>query len=232
MCFPVGVDHLPCRPAGTRRFRWRRTFRRRWQPRPHVSCGRDHPAVLQTRSAFMIPPRCVAVIDLSSVAGSVGVEHPLDVVGVIGLGERQRKQNARFPRLQVVARRQSRASPDPGFERRGRKPTRLQRHISTPFSLYALSNAASSAGVGLPAPVAALTMPFGSGIGGGFDHRAVGAHVREHDVDARQRLHRRNVELGVDRVLSRRLMVVDRPCRLRRRNRAVPYRAIGTPRTR
>src|SRR5712675_453805 len=48
----------------------------------------------------------------------------------------------------------------PGLRTTRPDATRLHRHMSVPVSLYALSKAASSAGVGLPAPVAALTMPL------------------------------------------------------------------------
>ena len=36
-------------------------------------------------------------------ADLVGVEHPLDVVGIGSLGQRQREQDARLPRWQIVA---------------------------------------------------------------------------------------------------------------------------------
>ena len=48
----------------------------------------------------------------------------------------------------------------PGLRTTRPDATRLERHISMPVSLKHLSKAASSAGVGRPAPVPALTMPF------------------------------------------------------------------------
>ena len=86
-----------------------------------------------------------------------------------------------------------------------------------PFSLKHLSKAASSAGVGRPAPVPALTIPFAPARNRGVDHGPVRTHVRDDDVDAWQRLKAERVD-SVAVVYQPSLSGGStRPCRRRRR---------------
>ena len=94
-----------------------------------------------------------------------------------------------------------------------------------PVSLKHLSKAASSTGVGRPAPKYRANDALGAGFGSGFDHRAVGADIGQHHIDARQRFQIAHVELGCDGVFAHRLMVINGYCRHRQRNRAALNRA-------
>src|SRR4030095_2729895 len=99
----------------------------------------------------------------------------------------------------------------PGLRTTRPEATRLHRHMIMPVSLYMRSKASSSAGVGRPAPVSALALPLapGAGRGCGLYHLAIGAHIGNYDIHARQRLHLADIEVRVHRVLLNRRVVVD-----------------------
>src|SRR6188472_176284 len=70
-----------------------------------VSWGVTTQPFFTTKSAFtVVLLRYALRMALSyGLARSVGVEHPLDVVGVARLGESEREQNACLPWLQIIA---------------------------------------------------------------------------------------------------------------------------------
>ena len=99
----------------------------------------------------------------------------------------------------------------PGLRTTRPDATRLHRHISTPLLLIGCVKSgilrrrrATRAGCGADdAP--------GTSLRGGLDHDAIGIDIGEHNIDARQRGQVAHVELGVNRVLPHRLVVVNDP---------------------
>ena len=163
---------------------------------------------------------------------SVGVEHTLDFICVVRFSTAPMTAASGLSRAANYRWRQSRAWSDPGCAPRGRRRRGSQRHMSMPVSLKHLSKAASSAGVGRPAPVPALTMPFGAGLRRGFNHRAVSPDVRNHDVDPRKGVQIAHVELGLPSCACARAGGKKRSCRRHRRNPTGQGHATGNASTR
>src|SRR5262249_19836817 len=148
-------------------------------PPLNVSSGVTTQPFLITRSAFMPVSRGI-VVPVGCAPGSVGIEHGLDFVGVAGLGQRQREQDARLPGRQVVAGNkaalgEARASRDPA---RGNAAAKADEHALFPTGLV-------ESGIFRrrrpPGPGAGADDAFGARVGDRFDHRAIRSHIGEND---------------------------------------------------
>ena len=138
-----------------------------------------------TKSAFMTSSVFVLAQSRDRALNLIGVEHALDVVGIRGLGERERKKNARLPGLQIVAgdetlTLQARAS---NHAAGGNPAAQAHQHavLLVGFVKGSILGRRRPARAGRGADDA-----LGPGSRGGLDHDAIGVDVGENDIDTRE----------------------------------------------